>query len=55
MWLQRRMRDLAREAAGTGQPLPPLYHRYYRIWYALGWPAFTGVVAIFWLMVFKPA
>lgn len=54
VWLQRRLRDLARRAADTGQPLPPLYHRYYRIWFALGWPAFMGVVVIFWLMVFKP-
>jgi len=24
-----------------------------RIWCALGWPAFLGVLAIFWLMVRK--
>jgi uncharacterized membrane protein len=54
VWLQLRMRDLAREAAGTGGPLPPLYFRCYRWWFALGWPAFAGVVAIFWLMIFKP-
>lgn len=55
VWLQIRMRDLAREAAGGGTPLPPLYHRCYRIWFALGWPAFAGVLAIFWLMIFKPS
>lgn len=54
VWLQARMRDLAQQAADRGEPLPPLYHRYYRRWFALGWPAFAGVVAIFWLMVFKP-
>jgi uncharacterized membrane protein len=48
------MRDLAREAFATGQPLAPLYHRYFKIWCALGWPAFLGVIAIFVLMVFKP-
>jgi uncharacterized membrane protein len=25
-----------------------------RIWFALGWPAFSSVIAIFWLMVAKP-
>ncbi|WP_312857158.1 DUF2269 family protein [Novosphingobium chloroacetimidivorans] len=23
-------------------------------WFALGWPAFIGVIIIFWLMVAKP-
>jgi uncharacterized membrane protein len=55
VWLQLRMRDLAREAAATGQPLGPLYHRYFKIWFTLGWPAFLSVIAIFALMVFKPA
>jgi len=54
VWLQMRMRDLAQQAAQAGGPLPPLYHRCYRIWFALGWPAFAGVLLIFWLMVFKP-
>jgi uncharacterized membrane protein len=55
VWLQLRMRDLARESAAMAQPLGPLYHRYFRIWFALGWPAFLGVLVIFALMVFKPA
>jgi len=54
VWLQMRMRDLARQAVESGRPLPPLYHRCYRWWFALGWPAFAGVLAIFWLMIFKP-
>ena len=54
VWLQMCMRDLARQAAAAGGPLPPLYHRYYRRWFALGWPAFAGVIVIFWLMVYKP-
>jgi uncharacterized membrane protein len=35
--------------------LPPAYHRYMQIWFALGWPAFLAVMLIFWLMVAKPA
>lgn len=30
------------------------YERLRRIWFLLGWPAFLGLVAIFWLMVAKP-
>lgn len=55
VWLQMRMRDLARAAAARGQPLPPLYHRLYRIWFAFGFPAFFAVLGIMWLMVAKPA
>jgi uncharacterized membrane protein len=54
VWLQLRMRDLAQGAVTEGAPLPPRYSRYYRLWCALGWPAFTGVMGIFALMVFKP-
>ena len=31
------------------------YSRYYRLWFYLGWPAFTGVLVVFYLMVVKPA
>jgi uncharacterized membrane protein len=54
VWLQIKMRDLATAAATRGASLPPLYYRYYRWWFALGWPAFAGVLVIFWLMVTKP-
>jgi uncharacterized membrane protein len=54
VWLQMRMRDLAREAAARRAPLPPLFHRYLRIWVALGVPALLAFLAIFWLMVAKP-
>lgn len=55
VWLQWRARDLAAEALHDATPLPPAYHRYMRIWFALGWPAFLAVLLIFWLMVAKPA
>jgi uncharacterized membrane protein len=54
VWLQIRMAALAREAAATGRELPPAYFRYARCWFWLGWPAFTAVLAIFFLMIFKP-
>jgi uncharacterized membrane protein len=54
VWLQTRMRDLAIVAAANGSPLPAAYQRHYRWWFALGWPAFVGVLVIFYLMVAKP-
>jgi hypothetical protein len=53
VWLQIRMRNLAVVAATNDTALPPAYFTYYRRWFALGWPAFAGVLAIFWLMVAK--
>ena len=55
VWLQIRMRDLAGAAVRDGTALPPLYHRYMQIWFILGWPAFSAVIAIFYLMVAKPS
>jgi uncharacterized membrane protein len=53
--LQRRMAQIAAEAARAGNAdLPDRYHRDYRLWFLLGWPAFLGLVAVFALMVFKP-
>jgi uncharacterized membrane protein len=54
VWMQMRMRDLALASARTGQPLPPAYHRLFRMWFAFGIPAFASVLAIFWLMIAKP-
>ena len=55
LWLQVRARNLAREAVAQGTPLPRADYTVMRWWFVLGWPAFTGVMAIFWLMVAKPA
>ena len=52
--LQIRIRDMAAQALAAGTPLPALAHHYYRIWFALGWPAFTALVGVFWLMVNRP-
>jgi uncharacterized membrane protein len=54
VWLQIRLRRLAEAAAAEGSALPPLFDRYAWIWFSLGWPAFIGVIAIFWLMIAKP-
>jgi uncharacterized membrane protein len=54
VWIQAELRDLARKAVHDNAALPPRYHRLFRIWFMLGWPAFIGVIAIFALMIWKP-
>ena len=54
VFLQLRMARLAAAAAAAGAALPPAYFAAYRWWFALGWPAFLGLVIVFALMVFKP-
>ena len=55
VWIQMRLRDVAAAADAAGQALPPLYWRYFRWWVVLGIPAFFAFVAVFYLMVAKPA
>jgi uncharacterized membrane protein len=53
--IQVRLRNLARRAAADEKPLPQAYDRLFRIWFACGFPAFFAVLAIFWLMLTRPA
>ena len=55
VWIQLNLRDLARAAVKAKEPLPPRYHRLFRIWFACGFPAFAAVAAILWLMLTKPS
>jgi uncharacterized membrane protein len=52
--IQIRLARLAATASATGTALPEEFHRSMRTWFLLGWPAFMGMLAIFWLMVAKP-
>lgn len=55
VWLQLRIRDmLAARLAGAAIDEARL-RLCFRWWFALGWPAFAGLVIVFWLMVAKPA
>ncbi|TBX99898.1 DUF2269 family protein [Rhizobium laguerreae] len=54
VWIQIRLRDLARAAATARKALPPAYFSLYRIWFACGFPAFFAVIGILWLMLMKP-
>lgn len=51
--IQIRMRRIA-DATPAEMPLPAHYFQLSRMWFLLGWPAFIGVIVIFWLMVTKP-
>ena len=51
--IQIRMRRIA-DATPADMPLPARYFQLSRTWFLLGWPAFIGVIVIFWLMVTKP-
>ncbi len=54
IFMQMRMRDLARAAAEADLPLPPAYHRLFRMWFAFGIPAFAAMLVIIWLMLERP-
>ena len=54
VWIQIQLRSMVLAAVENGDDqLPERYHRLYRWWFCLGWPAFTGVIALFFLMVLK--
>jgi len=54
VWIQIRLRDLARQAVKAQTALPTVYFRLFAIWLACGIPAFLSVLAILWLMLARP-
>lgn len=56
VWLQLQLADMAATAAAAGATtLPARYWRYARRWEWLGYPAFAAMLAVYFLMVVKPA
>ncbi len=53
VWLQIRMSKIANSSVKHQQALPDKYWQYARIWFWLGVPAFTAMVLVVFLMVFK--
>jgi uncharacterized membrane protein len=49
IWLSREASRVPSVAA-----LSPRFHRWFRLWFVLGIPAFTAVVLLFYLMIVKP-
>ena len=53
--IQLRMKRIL-ELGAAGEPNDEAaYCRLFRTWFWLGWPAFGGLVAVFFLMVLKPS
>jgi len=50
VWIQIQVR---KDLAGAGL-VSSRVRRLIRVWFLLGWPAFTALIAIFWLMIAKP-
>jgi uncharacterized membrane protein len=55
VWIQYRMRDLARHAADGGSTLTSAFFRLLLVWICLGAVAFVALMVVFYLMVAKPA
>jgi uncharacterized membrane protein len=55
VFVQLRLRDIAQRHAMSATPLGEDFHRLYRRWFALGWPAFIAMALTLWLMVSRPS
>jgi len=54
VWLQVRLARMAEQAAARHEALPERYWRYARRWEWLGYPAFSAMLGVYFLMVLKP-
>ena len=54
VWIQVQLKKMCIEASKSGAELPERYNTLFKIWFLLGWPAFVGLIAVFYLMVAKP-
>jgi uncharacterized membrane protein len=54
VWLQIRMKRMLETKLAGGGFDDATFERLRKIWFLLGWPAFLGLIIVFWLMVAKP-
>lgn len=54
VWIQIQLKKILDDCLKNGSELPERYYKLFKIWFILGWPAFIGLVIVFFLMVFKP-
>lgn len=54
VWMQIKMRDMAKLAMENGTDLPARYWAMDKWWIALGSLAFPAIMVVFYLMVYKP-
>ncbi len=55
VWIQIKLKTMVAHAVDTNADLPPRYHKLFKLWFLLGWPAFIGLIGVFFLMIGKPA
>ena len=55
VWIQIRLRNLARQSENDCEPLSQGYFRLFHLWFLCGIPAFSAMLAIIWLMLARPA
>ena len=54
VWIQIQLKNMCEQANDSATELPPAYHKLFKIWFFLGWPAFLGLIVVFYLMIAKP-
>lgn len=54
VWIQITLKQIVAVCLKNKVSLPQRYHTLFKIWFILGWPAFLGLLFIFYLMVVKP-
>lgn len=54
VWIQIQIKKILAKCIENKLELPERYYRLFKIWFLLGWPAFIGLVVVFFLMVLKP-
>ncbi|MGQ3887486.1 DUF2269 family protein [Legionella sp. CNM-1927-20] len=53
VWIQIKLRNILAHCIKTDLSLPANYHTLFKIWFILGFPAFSALVCIFYLMTSK--
>lgn len=54
VFIQIQLKSMIADSITQDKELPAHYHKLFKTWFFLGWPAFVGLVVVFFLMVAKP-
>ena len=54
VWLQIQIKKMLINSIKNNTALSDKYFVYFRVWFFLGWPAFIGLLLVYFLMVIKP-
>lgn len=55
LYLQNAMANMLKDASKSNTPLKPSYNIYFRLWFALGIPAFLSLIWVYYLMTTRPS